>query len=379
MQDRAAPSYAEIAKCLTFGDQHSFLLPAGAGAGKTAALTTAIRSAVSINADALFFTGAQIAAITYTRAAAAEILQRVEYDPRVWVSTIHSFAWEMIKSHPRAIRAALIRQISKKLDDEQQLKSRERDSTTPTAVARTRSILRNERRLELLPSTKRFHYSPESNIPGQGELSHAEVISVFAELLAEKPLMRSFLVSRFPVLFIDEAQDTTKSLLPGFIDITRSHNTKFTLGLFGDTMQRVYLDGVHNLEADIPEHWRAIPALDVNYRSDGRIVELANKIRSQAGSEYNQDVSSSNDGSVRFFVLPKDSAGYQTELMVKKFMASSTRDSRWDPSSASNGSPLIKTLVLEHRFAAERLGFLDFYDAMNVTATKEKMFGREDT
>lgn len=379
MENRAASSYAEIAKCLTIGKQRSFLLPAGAGAGKTTALITAIESALELNKASLFLTGAQIAAITYTRAAADEILRRLENDPRVWVSTIHSFAWEMIKAHPIAIRDTLIAQITKKLEVEQDKRKTERSATTPTARARMRSINRNRLRLEELPFTRKFSYSPDSATPGRGSLGHSEVVDVFADLLSKKPLLRSFLASRFPILFIDEAQDTTKSLLPHFINITRSHNTKFTLGLFGDTMQRVYLDGVQNLKSDIPEHWAAIPPLDVNYRSDQRIVELANKIRSQEANDYEQEPYSKEAGTVRFFSLPRSSAGYETERLVQKFMANATNDSGWVHSNNNSGPHLVKTLVLEHRFAAERLGFLDFYDAMSGPATKEQMFGREDT
>lgn len=378
MSERAASSYAELEKCLRFGDQRSFFLPAGAGAGKTRALVYAIESAVRLNEDALFYTGSQVAAITYTRAAAEEILQRIKYDRRVWVSTIHAFAWEMIKSHPLAIRDVLIAQVSEKLEKDQQQKLRERSSTTPTSRARTRAITRNQQKLELLPDTKKFFYSPESNVPGRGELNHAEVISVFATLLSERPLLSSFLTSRFPVLLIDEAQDTTKSILPKLIDISLAHKNRFTLGLFGDTMQRVYLDGVQNLEADIPEQWNEIPSLKVNYRSDRRIVELANQIRVQAGSEYMQDAYSEDSGAVRLFVLPRSHAGYHTELLVNQFMAVTTGDSGWVENCNSSDEPQVKTLVLEHRFVADRLGFLEFFDAMNTDVTKQKMFGRED-
>ncbi|RKQ89417.1 DNA helicase-2/ATP-dependent DNA helicase PcrA [Mycolicibacterium mucogenicum 261Sha1.1M5] len=377
-EDRTQVTYSEISACLTLGNQRSFMLPAAAGAGKTGALVETIRRSLEINEDALFFSGAQVAAITYTRAAAAEIHQRLAFDTRVRVSTIHSFAWAMIQPHPLAIRESLLAQTEERLAKDRVAKSKERITTGPTAKARMRRIERAERRMEQLPNTTRFFYSPNAHTPERDELGHSEVLSTFSDLLARKPLLQSILVGRFPILLIDEAQDTSKSLLPTLIEMTREYDRKFTLGLFGDLMQRVYLDGVPDLGKDLPPHWATIQTLDKNRRSDVRIVDLANSIRRPVFANQDQAPESSALGTVRFFSFPSGESDSRDELRVRQYMANVTGDPEWNVRYVPGATPTVKTLVLEHRIAATRLGFEALWDVMSSSPVKEQLFGPDE-
>jgi len=44
-------------------------------------------------------------------------------------------------------------------------------------------------------------------------------------------------------LLIDESQDTNKTLMEALLVVQSQQKKKFLLGLFGDTMQRIYADG----------------------------------------------------------------------------------------------------------------------------------------
>mgnify|MGYP000868618284 CR=1 FL=1 len=46
-----------------------------------------------------------------------------------------------------------------------------------------------------------------------------------------------------------------KDLIEALFALQVQNKTKFSLGLFGDTMQRIYSDGKEKLGEDLPEDW----------------------------------------------------------------------------------------------------------------------------
>src|SRR5438128_1207168 len=93
-----------IRNCLDLAAPRSFFLYAGAGSGKTRSLVEAVRDFCRRQGRHLTLSGQKIAIITYTNAACNEIVQRLEFDPRVDVSTIHAFAWSLIRGYDADIR-----------------------------------------------------------------------------------------------------------------------------------------------------------------------------------------------------------------------------------------------------------------------------------
>ena len=63
--------------------------------------------------------------------------------------------------------------------------------------------------------------------------------------------------------------------------MVQEKNKNFSLGLFGDTMQRIYTDGKENLGTNLPNDWYK-PEKKLNHRCPKRVVTLINKIRSDA-------------------------------------------------------------------------------------------------
>lgn len=365
-------SDAQIAACLTFGRQKSFMLKAAAGSGKTGALVSAVQHALEVNSVALKMSGAKIAVITYTRAARDEVQKRLSYDPRVSVSTIHSFAWKMIQPHTDAIRVVRESMLESQIDNLTDLESRGRAGAA--SEERLRKIAKKTKLLEQLPEIRHFLYSPDNDVPTNGELGHSEVIDLFSELLKTKPLLADILVGTYPIVFIDEVQDTAKSIILPLMDVEAGHQNKFTLGLFGDMMQRIYLDGVPNLPSLIPSRW-ASPRISVNHRSGKRIVDLANAIRVPVDGE-SQSVKHQRHGFVRLFLADICSDRLQVEKTVRERMANVTADELWNVDKASDGLGSIKVLVLEHTLAASRLGFQEFSDCFADKGQKEIIYGQ---
>ena len=79
----------QVLSCLT--ENHSFLLEAGAGAGKTYSLIEALRNLIATQGQALRRRNQKIACITYTNVATAIISSRIDGNPLVLTETIHAF------------------------------------------------------------------------------------------------------------------------------------------------------------------------------------------------------------------------------------------------------------------------------------------------
>lgn len=340
----------EIIKgCLSLEHPKSFFLFAGAGSGKTGSLVAALNFAREHLGTRLMLEKRKIGVITYTNAAADEINRRSEQYTCFAISTIHSFAWELIHPFQSDIKVWLMRKLAEDIQALETKSGRARDVELP----------RKRARLSAVHGVRRFTYSPTGINSGRDSLNHGEVISLCADFLS-RPLMQEIFVSRYPILFIDESQDTNKSLMDVFLDIQRAYPTRFMLGLFGDMMQRIYLDGKESLDKSIGTDW-ATPSKEINYRSPKRIVGLINAIRSAADDHQQQERDGAADGFVRVFIAPASSTDKNAfERSACQTMARLTGDDLWVESPKN-----VKTLTLEHKMAAARLGFEQLYNALD--------------
>lgn len=341
----------EIYACLNLTEPKSFFLYAGAGSGKTRSLVNAINRVRRDSRRTLLLQGRRVAVITYTNAACDEIKKRLEFDPLVEVSTIHSFAWLLIGGYDADIREWLRANLAADISELQAAAARGRPGTQ-AAIDRERSITGKQRRLERIETVRRFVYSPTGDNRGRDSLNHSEVIGIASHFLTNKAALRNVLVSRFPVLFIDESQDTNKHLMDAFLTVQQAHGERFCLGLFGDMMQRIYSDGKIRLAEAIPESW-ATPAKKMNHRCPQRVIRLINRIRRDVDAQEQKGRTDKPEGLVRLFVLPNammNAAG--TEAEIAKRMADASADTQW-----ASGVSGYKTLILEHHMAARRMGF----------------------
>lgn len=344
-----------IAGCLDLENLKSFFLYAGAGSGKTRSLVEAIRSVCERQSRYLSLTGQKVGVITYTNAACDEIKQRLEFDPRVSVSTIHSFAWSLIGGYDVDIRTWLFDYLTQEIAELKDAQARGR-AGTKTAEARARSIESKKRRLAGLNDIIRFTYSPTGDNRTRDSLNHSEVIAITADFLGRKPGLRRLLVTHFPVLLIDESQDTNRKLMEALLEVEEAHHDAFCLGLFGDMMQRIYADGKERLAEAIPDTW-ARPSKRMNHRCPTRVIELINRIRQDVDSEEQIARSDAVGGTARLFILPQTVEDKSAaEAIVATRMSEITGDQDW-----STGSEKVKTLALEHLMSARRFGFEEFF------------------
>lgn len=244
----AEETSARMVECLASGV--SFRLEAGAGAGKTHALVEALQWLVEHRGAELRRQRRQIACITFTNVAVNEIVERLGHTDVVWVSTIHSFLWDLLAPFQKALRQEL----------EQSDKVQEKLGEDETSLG-----------------TRRVTYDEVGRLRVREEevsVSHDLVLQLAVALL-EQPKFLLIWLSRFPILLMDEYQDTDEHLMKAILDHLLVGEPRLHIGLFGDHWQRIY-DRVCGL-IEHPEIVY-IPK-GANFRSTKVIVDALNKMR----------------------------------------------------------------------------------------------------
>lgn len=352
--DIDSPVDSEIVNCLHLSAPRSFFLFAGAGSGKTRSLVMALEHVQQNLSETLKARGQRVGVITFTNAASDEIKRRLLFDPLIDVRTIHSFAWSLIDGLNRDIREWLRTDLTADIERLRVEEAKGRKGTK-TSATRLSKIESKTKRLLNLDSIKRFVYSPTGDNRTLDALNHSEVLQLTSHFLKVKAAMQSILAGRYPILLIDESQDTNKHLIDALFAVQAAHTGKFIMGLFGDMMQRIYNDGKDGLGQDLPTDW-ATPSKKLNHRCPKRVVTLINKVRSTADKQQQAPRSDAAEGFVRLFLLPSDTNDKPVaEHAIALSMAKVTGDEKWNEPNA------IKTLTLEHRMAASRMGFLDMF------------------
>lgn len=340
----------QIACFLDPENPRSFFLFAGAGSGKTRSLVTALNHIRETHGRKLAYCGQQVGVVTYTNAACDEIKRRIDFQPLFHVSTIHSFAWELIKNFSHDIREWLRENLQ---EDIEMLRGEEAKGRagTKASITRQAQIESKSKRLMRLDTIQAFAYNPTGENSEPNSLNHSEVIEICANFISKKSLMRWILVGRFPLLLIDESQDTNKLLVDALLLTAAEHETRFALGLIGDVMQRIYADGKERIEESLPTSW-AKPSKQLNHRCPKRVIELINKIRSAVDTHVQVPRSDAIEGNVRLFIRKADAVDRKDiEDAIREMMAEKTGDYRWQEQNA------CKILTLEHHMVAKRLGF----------------------
>lgn len=354
---RDAGADATIRECLSLDQPRSFFLFAGAGSGKTRSLKEALEGLDTQTLTTLRKHSRKIAVITYTNAAADEITRRVKADPVFQVQTIHSFAWSLIEGRTADIRGWLESNLQTEIAEIQAAHAKGR-SGTDAHDKREKKMASKTKRLERLAEIRAFTYAPEGDNFGRDALQHTEVIALAAHFLTESETFQNIVLARYPFILIDESQDTMKPLMEALLTFEARHRGSIVLGLLGDTMQRIYTDGLRDLDQRVGDF--AQPAKQMNHRSRKRIVDLANSIRRDDDGRQQRAREDKPGGTVRVFLAPSegtDRATFEASTCVE--MARVTGDPAWQNAEA------IKTLTIERHMAAARLGFSELFEPLS--------------
>lgn len=354
--NRDAGADATIRACLSLDQPRSFFLFAGAGSGKTRSLKDALEGLDTQTLTTLRKHSRKIAVITYTNVAADEITRRVMADPVFQVQTIHSFAWSLIEGRTADIRGWLESNLQTEIAKIQAAHAKGRAGNAHDE--RVRKMAYKIKRLERLAEIRAFTYSPMGDNFGRDALQHTEVIELAAHFLTESETFQNIVLARYPFILIDESQDTMKTLMEAFLTFETRHRGRIALGLLGDTMQRIYTDGLRDLAQRVGDFEQ--PAKQMNHRSRARIVALANAIRHDDDGREQRAREDKPGGTVRVFLAPSEGTDRAAfEASTRAEMARITGDPAWQNAEA------IKTLTIERHMAAARLSFSELFEPLS--------------
>ena len=232
-----------LAKCILTEPRKSFFLFAGAGSGKTHSLVKLLEAIGDRLGRDLLLRDKKVAVITFTNAATDEINNRLNYNPVFHISTIHSFVWEVIRWYQSDIKRLYCKNIKEDIEEVCQKLSGAKNKTTRTYSANSEKLAYLNERLEKAYTIEKFVYNPNGSNPEYNALKHADVIKISAQMILESGMLQRLIAQKYPILLIDESQDTKKELVDAFLKIQENFNSIFTLGLRGDQKQRIYSDG----------------------------------------------------------------------------------------------------------------------------------------
>lgn len=232
----------------TLQEGKSFRLEAGAGSGKTYSLKKVIEW-IQANKRSDYIRRKQVVAcITYTNAAVDVISERLAKDSFIFPSTIHSFVWGAIKQY----QGFLLKSAS----EDPSFYPREGDFSNVTKIEYTLG-----------------HRYKDNGIL---YLYHDDVLKLFCKLLDNVKYRRIF-ADRYPLILIDEYQDSYKPIIDRFINYYISNNSGPQFGFFGDAWQTIYQSG--KACGQIEHKNIEVIRKGSNFRSAPRIVQLLNRLR----------------------------------------------------------------------------------------------------
>jgi DNA helicase-2/ATP-dependent DNA helicase PcrA len=289
----------------------AFKLSAGPGAGKTHWLAEHVKAVLTGGGG--LHGRAKIACITYTQIGTETLVGRLAgYEDRLWISTIHSFLYHHVvrpyahllgevdlatheidghdlrrpsmKQGQEWLRAIpkpdkwwfTLPQLASKLENDIRW-ARECTGEWHLEFHQKGSWLgiRGGRRAfeshDALLTYKRSHWK-------LGRIDHDDVIYLAHRVLLENDAVMSALVARFPYLFMDEFQDTSRYQ---YEIVTALSGAGAIVGAIGDRNQAIYefSDAEPALFDDFAPVGCLHCRIEGNRRSTAQIVEVLNSLR----------------------------------------------------------------------------------------------------
>ena len=325
----------QVYQCLITGQ--SFRLEAGAGAGKTYSLIKALRYLIEKNRVTMLRRNQKIACITYTNVAKDEIEARIDRSPLVICETNHAFCWSLIAGFQRQLRT-LIPEFP----------------AWQERLTETGGI--GERTVE-------YSLGHRSIREDRVSLHHDDVIPLTIKLLEQKKF-RQILSDRYPIILIDEYQDTDADWMEAIKTQFLGHAGSPQFGFFGDHWQKIYGNGCGKIEHPSI----TVIGKEANFRSVKTIVDCLNRMRPSL-PQFVEDPTSR--GTVRVFHsndwtagrrqtgahwggdLPP-SVGHEALNHVKTVLS----EEGWDFSPSKT-----KVLMLTHKLLASEQGYSNLANA----------------
>ena len=317
----------KIIKTLQLGK--SFIVEAGAGSGKTYSLNKVIEWIQDNRGNYYKKRRQTVICITYTNAAVEVLLSRLKDTSFIMPSTIHSFAWNAIKQFQN--------HLIEVVKNNEIYYPKEGDVSKITKVEYTLG-----------------HRYIEGNTLF---LFHDDVISLFAELLDNVKFRNIFFIN-YPLILIDEYQDSFSVITDRFIKYFISQGNGPQFGFFGDSWQTIYQS--QKVCGNIYNENLVRIEKGSNFRSAPKIVEMLNFIRPEL-----PQVSAIDDFEGEVIVVTcndfigerRTDRGFKGDLPQEELKSRLDRLCAAAKSAYSLDEKDLKTLMLTHKVLAAQQGY----------------------
>ena len=305
---------------------HTLLVLAGAGSGKTRVITAKIVYAIKT----LGLRPWQILAVTFTNKAANEMRSRVEsmlgpeYDiSSLEIKTFHAYGASLLHKYGSAIGLVSGFSIYDDADSQALLQNLYPDENRNTLKECARIISRVKDRGYTPESREISHYDNqvanfrirfreyERSMRANQCVDFADLILRSNELLEENPDIREHLHNRYRLILVDEYQDSNGSQFRLLRNLAGEHTQ---LVVVGDDDQSIYrfrgaeIENILNFNKIYPD--TRVIKLEENYRSTKSIIRLAGDvIRRNKGRHEKTLFTNNEEGSKPVVLTCYDAAG----------------------------------------------------------------------
>lgn len=293
----------------------NFILQGGAGSGKTETLKQVIEYISET------YPKKKLLCITHTNNAVAELKSRLHDANSYEVSTIHSFLNKLIKQYKKNIKKNIfqlfvIEELEEKTNYDSYKKIYERyakqlfrikkeqfskypmkkefDANAAFYISSlNKSIgmlnLEIKKQIDEREKDKAACTYNETRFNQWRNLSfgHDGLLDIASILIRRYPLLKKIICDSYDFVLIDEYQDTNQKIMEVFIEVASSVDNSLVLGLFGDSMQGIYEDGIGDVKQYIDNKDLTEIKKEDNFRCSEQVIKFINTLRND---ELKQEV-----------------------------------------------------------------------------------------
>ncbi len=308
------------------------LVLAGAGSGKTRVLTHRVCYIIENG----LAHGWQILAVTFTNKAADEMRNRINSmlgaDSGVWVSTIHSFATQVLRKFIEKLGYGRNFSIYSEVDVERVIKRilREKnyEQVDPTDVRSAISFAKSQNikpddYMENMPAEdaidayQEVYERYEERMKENNALDFDDLLIKTVELLETCPDALEFYQKKFKYIHIDEFQDTNGIQMRIIDLLAGGYGNLFVVG---DDDQSIYgwrgarIENILSFDKLYKD--AKVFKLEENYRSTNEILTVANNVIKNNTMRHDKTLFTNRRGGVRVEILPLYNDRQEAERII---------------------------------------------------------------
>ncbi|RKD21078.1 ATP-dependent DNA helicase PcrA [Ammoniphilus oxalaticus] len=363
------------------------LIVAGAGSGKTRALTQRIGYLLQEGVAPW-----SILAITFTNKAAREMRDRVRElagikAEDIWISTFHAMCVRILRRDIERLgynrnfsildsgdQLSVVKQCQRELNIDPKMYD-------PKAVLASVSSAKNELKdpkqygnLIGNPFQDTVHQVYElyqKKLKSNSALDFDDLIMVTIQLFQQAPEVLEFYQRKFRYIHVDEYQDTNRAQ---YLLVKMLADRHRNICVVGDSDQSIYrwrgadITNILNFEEDYPSV--KVVKLEQNYRSTKRILQAANHVIQHNLNRKPKNLWSDNEEGDKIFIYEADSAHSEAYFITEK-IKQALNDQRTYRDHAilyrtNAQSRVIEEVFLKSNIPYEIVGGTKFYDRKEV-------------